>query len=255
VTLHETAALFAAAAAAGSVNAIAGGGTLITFPVLLFFGVAPITANATSTFALVFGTAGSLYGYRRHLAEVKPWLWRFLPVCLIGGFLGAFILTRTSNEAFAAFVPFLLLFATLVFLAQGIFKRLAVYEASHTPRRSALVGALIFQLGVSIYGGFFGAGIGILMLASLGFLGLTHIHQMNSLKTVLGSAINLVATFWFIACGLVNWPRALLMTAGALVGYYLGSHFAQRIPQNAVRHLITAVGLAISAVLFYQQFR
>jgi hypothetical protein len=254
VHAQEIVALTAAAAAAGAVNAIAGGGTLITFPVLLLFGTAPVTANATSTFALVFGTAGSLYGYREHIAEVKPWLWRFLPVCLIGGFLGAFVLTRTSNEAFARLVPWLILFATLLFLAQGTFGRLARFEAGHIPPRAAVWSALVFQLGVAIYGGFFGAGIGILMLASLGFLGLTHIHRMNSLKTLLGSAINLVATFWFIICGFVNWPRALLMTAGALVGYYLGSHFAQRIPQRYVRHLITAVGLTISAVMFYKQF-
>jgi uncharacterized membrane protein YfcA len=255
VTAHEIAALTAAATAAGAVNAIAGGGTLITFPVLLFFGTPPVIANATSTFALVFGTAGSLYGYREHIAEVKPWLWRFLPVCLLGGFLGAFLLTRTTNETFARLVPYLILFATLLFLAQGTFSRLARYEARHTPPRGALWTALVFQLGVAIYGGFFGAGIGILMLASLGFLGLTHIHQMNSLKTLLGSSINLVAALWFIACGFVNWPRAILMTAGALVGYYLGAHFAQRIPQRHVRRLITAVGLTISAVLFYQQMR
>jgi hypothetical protein len=254
VTGQEIAALSAAAAAAGAINAIAGGGTLITFPVLLFFGTAPVTANATSTFALVFGTVGSLYGYRRHIAEVKPWLVRFLPVCLVGGLLGAVVLTRTSNEAFARLVPFLILFATVLFLAQGAFKRLAVFEAGHTHTRATLCGALVFQLGVSIYGGFFGAGIGILMLASLGFLGLTHIHQMNSLKTVLGSAINLVAALWFIWSGLVNWPRAILMTFAAMAGYYLGSHFAQRIPQQYVRRLITGIGLTISAVLFYQQF-
>ncbi len=254
MNLHEIAALAAASAAAGAVNSIAGGGTLITFPVLLLCGVAPVTANATSTFALVFGTAGSLYGYRRHLAEVRPWLKRFLPVCVVGGVLGAVLLTHTGNEAFARLVPFLLLFATVLFLAQGAFRRLSAYEAAHTPHRGALWGALLFQFGVALYGGFFGAGIGILMLASLGFLGLTHIHQMNTLKTILGTTINFVAVLWFLAKDLVDWPRALIMTAGALVGYYIGSHFAQSIPQRYVRHLITAVGLGISAVLFYRQF-
>jgi uncharacterized membrane protein YfcA len=254
VNVHEIIALTAAAAAAGAVNSIAGGGTLITFPVLLLFGTPPVTANATSTFALVFGTAGSLFGYRRHLADVKPWLTRFLPVCLLGGLLGALVLTRTSNAVFAKLVPFLLLFATLLFLAQGAFSRLSKYEATHRPRHGAVWGALVFQFGVALYGGFFGAGIGILMLASLGFLGLTHIHQMNSLKTIFGTAINLVATLWFIWSGFVDWPRALIMTGGALIGYYLGSHFAQRIPQRHVRHLITAVGLTISVVLFYKQF-
>jgi uncharacterized membrane protein YfcA len=190
---------------------------------------------------------------------VKSWLKIFLPVSLAGGLLGSMLLTRLPAEVFSRLVPFLLLFATVIFLAQGAIGRLSLIELRHAdgrpPARSALAGAMLFQFGVAVYGGYFGAGIGILMLASLGFLGLTHIHQMNALKTILGSAINLVATLWFVANGLVNWPKALVMTAGALGGYYLGSHGAQRIPQLYVRRLITGIGLAISAVMFYQEFK
>ncbi len=107
---------------------------------------------------------------------------------------------------------------------------------------------------MAIYGGYFGAGIGILMLASLGFIGLSNIHEMNTLKTILGSLINLVAAVWFIGAGLVDWPKAGVMTAGALVGYFLGSHYAQRIPQQRVRQIITVIGFTISAVTFYEQF-
>src|SRR5262245_24089322 len=117
--------LAAAAGAAGMINAVAGGGTLITFPALLFFGTPPLTANATSTLALVFGTAGSVYGFRSQIASVKTWLKRFLPVSLLGGLAGGILLTRTREAVFAKLVPFLILFATVLFLAQGAFRRLA----------------------------------------------------------------------------------------------------------------------------------
>jgi len=107
---------------------------------------------------------------------------------------------------------------------------------------------------VALYGGYFGAGIGILMLASLGLMGLDHIHEMNTIKTVLSTVINLVASVWFIVAGLVDWPKAAIMTVAALAGYYLGAHYAQGIPQNRVRQIITAIGFAISAITFYRQF-
>jgi len=248
--------LLLAAAAGGAINAVAGGGTLVTFPTLLFFGTPPIIANATSTLALVIGTSGGIYGYRKHLEPVKPWLWRFVPVSTVGGLIGAVLLTRTSNDSFSKLVPFLILFATLLFLAQGAFRRFANLEgpAADGRRNQKVGGAILFQLAVAIYGGYFGAGIGILMLASLGFIGLGNIHEMNTLKTILGSLINLVAAVWFISKGLIHWPKAWVMTAGALLGYYLGSHYAQQIPQRRVRQIITLIGFVISAVTFYEQF-
>jgi uncharacterized membrane protein YfcA len=251
----EVIALFIAAAAAGAINAVAGGGTLVTFPVLLLFGTAPVVANATNTLALVIGTAGSIYGYRRHFEVVKPWLWSFLPVSLLGGLLGAVLLTRTDEGVFGKLVPFLILFATLLFLAQGAFRRFAGNQMEQgSGVRKGVMAAVLFQFGVAVYGGYFGAGIGILMLASLGFIGLTHIHEMNALKNILGSMINLVAALWFVSAGLIDWPRALIMTAGALGGYFLGAHYSQRISQRAVRIIITVIGLSLSAVMFYRQF-
>ena len=258
MTLTELIVLSQAAAAAGMVNAIAGGGTLITFPTLLAFGMPSIIANATSTLALFVGTAGSVYGYREPIRAVRPWLKRFVPVSLLGGLLGGILLTVTKEETFAKMVPFLLLFATVLFLLQGPFRRFAGFGGQGeiaTTHHHAVWGAVLFQFFVALYGGYFGAGIGILMLASLGLLGLTNIHEMNGLKTVLGSLINLVAAAYFIWAGLIDWPRAGVMTVGALAGYFLGSHFAQRIPQRRVRQLITGIGFAISAVLFYKQFR
>ena len=256
MSLIEILGLALAAAAGGAINAVAGGGTLVTFPALLFFGTPPIVANATSTLALVMGTSGSIYGYRKHLQPVKPWLWRFALVSTLGGLIGAVLLTWTSNKTFSKLVPFLILFATVLFLLQGTFRRLANLEAAAAPdhRHHAVWGAILFQLGVAIYGGYFGAGIGILMLASLGFLGLSNIHEMITLKTILGSLINVVAAVWFIAKDLIHWPKAGVMTAGALLGYFLGSHFAQKIPQQRVRQLITLIGFLISAVTFYEQF-
>jgi len=255
----EILALAVAAAAAGTINAVAGGGTLIIFPALLFFGTPPVTANATSTLALVFGTAGSVYGFRQQIAPVTPWLKRFVPLSLLGGLVGGVLLTRTKEDVFARMVPFLILFATIIFVAQGAFRRFAGFadksETASAPHRRALWAAVLFQFFVAVYGGYFGAGIGILMLASLGYLGLTNIHEMNCLKTVLGSLINQVAAIYFIFAGLIDWPKTLVMTAGAVTGYFLGAHYSQRIPQPRVRQIIMAVGFVISAVMFYRQFR
>jgi uncharacterized membrane protein YfcA len=242
--------------AAGAINAVAGGGTLVTFPTLWAFGAPPTVANATSTLALMLGTSGGVFGYRRHMASIKPWLWRFVPVSLIGGGLGSWLLTRTDEKTFSRLVPFLILFATIVFLLQGAFRKFAGLDTRGElhAKHHAVLGAIFFQFAVAVSGGYFGAGIGILMLASLGFIGLTHIHEMNALKTVLSALINLVAAIWFAAYGLIHWPKAGVMTAGAVAGYFIGSHYAQRIPQARVRQIITLIGFVISAVAFYKEF-
>ena len=251
----EILGLMLAAAAGGAINAVAGGGTLVTFPTLLLFGTPPIIANATSTLALVVGTAGGVFGYRQHLESVRPWLWRFVPVSLMGGLLGSILLTHTTDRTFSKLIPFLILFATILFLAQGLFRRLTVLSETNAIAKPQTIGwAILFQFVVALYGGYFGAGIGILMLASLGFVGLSHIHQMNTLKTLLASLINLVAAVWFILSARIHWPQAAVMAVGALAGYYLGSHYSQRIPQNRVRQIITGIGFVLSAVTFYKEF-
>jgi hypothetical protein len=254
MSVTEILGLVFAAAAGGAINAVAGGGTIITFPTLLFFGTPSIVANATSTLALVVGTSGSIYGYRQHLDPVRKWLWRFIPVSLLGGLAGSILLTVTSAQTFSKLVPFLILFATALFLAQGMFFKMVRIEAPGEHRPHAIWAAILFQFFVAVYGGYFGAGIGILMLASLGFIGLTNIHEMNALKTILGSLINLVAAVCFIVAGLIHWRKAGVMTFGAVIGYYLGAHFSQRIPQQRVRQLITAIGFVLSALTFYEEF-
>jgi uncharacterized membrane protein YfcA len=153
-------------------------------------------------------------------------------------------------------VPFLILFATVLFVSQGIFRRFFKSRSESSSRHGPLsiFMAILFQLGVAIYGGYFGAGIGILMLASLGFIGLSDIFEMNTLKTILAALINLVAAIWFIYAGLINWPKAATMTIGALIGYFLGSHYSQKIPQQQLRRIISGIGFTISAVTFYKQF-
>ena len=221
----------------------------MTFPVLLLCGTPPVLANATSTVGLVIGTAGSIMSFRSHLKAVRSMLWWFVPVCLVGAGIGSWLLTQTSDDQFSRLIPFLVLFATVLFFLQGFLRKSAT-----TAKSKALWFSVALQLPVAIYGAFFGAGIGILMLASFGFMGMTHIHEMNALKNVLGLLINVVAATWFIAAGMVNWPQALALTAGALIGYYFGAHYSQRIAPQRVRHLITAIGLIISVVMFWRQF-
>lgn len=247
--------LIAAGFGAGAMNAIAGGGTVLTFPALMLVGGDALRANTTSTVALIIGVVGSMVAYRRHVPRVASWLKTFIPVSLLGGVIGSILLTVTPPELFEWLVPFLLLFATVLFMSHGFFRRHAQHSAGvHAhPGGAWLAGAILFQFGVSIYGGYFGAGIGILMLASLGMLGLGDIHEMNTVKTVLGGFINLVAAGYFVWRGLVDWPQAGSVAVGSLAGYYAGAAFAQTIPQASVRHIASGIGLLLSALFFWRQ--
>jgi uncharacterized membrane protein YfcA len=248
----EISFLSVAALLAGAINAIAGGGTILTFPALLAFGMPAIRANATSTVALLIGMIGSAYGYREHLPATAFWIRRFGLASVIGGFLGALLLTKTPADTFEKLVPFLLLFATVLFMAQNVFGRIAEAEAAAHTRHGVISVAL--QFFVALYGGYFGAGIGILMLAVFGLMGLHDIHEMNTLKTVLSVLINLVASLYFAFSGLVDWPEATVMIVASTLGYFAGARLTQRISRQRVRHLITAIGLSISAVMFWKEF-
>ena len=238
---------------AGAINAIAGGGTLLTFPALVGLGIPPLVANATSTVALWPGALASMWGYRRELAGSHGWARRFAIPSVLGGMVGAWLLLRTPEERFDAIVPWLVLGATALFMLQGpVMRELrrrrgdaltapAGDEAAASGHPGTLL--LVFQFAVAIYGGYFGAGVGILMLAALGFMGLSNIHRMNGLKNWGGFCMNVVAAAMFIASGLVNWPVALTMAVAALAGGYAGSRLAQRVGQRWVRRGIVAVGV------------
>lgn len=245
--------LFAAGFIAGLMNAVAGGGTIITFPALILAGISPIGANATSTVALLPGSLAGVAGYRRMLPSVWKWIRLFALVSVIGGLAGAILLTKTPERVFARLVPYLILFATILFTARTFFARVFRLESKSVGSARWLVCAILFQILVSIYGGYFGAGIGILMLASLGMLGFVDIHQMNAVKNVLAFLINVIAAVYFVIKGMIDWPAAGMVAAGAIAGGYSGAHFSQKIPQRAVRFSITAIGLIITAVMFYKQ--
>ena len=268
MTPLEILALAASAFAAGIMNAMAGGGTILTFPTLLLIGVSPITANATSTVALLPGVVASLAGYRREVRAHRPWLKTLFVPSLVGGALGSVLLLRTPEKLFAALAPQLVLFATVLFMLQGLVARRVARraggEAPAAPLNPATPGGLtasrfaiasLLQLGVAIYGGYFGAGIGILMLALLGFLGLSDIHAMNGLKAFFNFTINSVAAAWFIVQGAVDWPAALVLAVGAVAGGYGGARLARRIGQKKARAAVVVIGLLVTAVLFWQQTR
>jgi uncharacterized membrane protein YfcA len=250
--------LFFAALVAGALNSVAGGGSFISFPALLFTGMAPIAANATNTAAVWPGSVASAVAYRN---RITPAARRLLPPLLItgviGGVLGACILLRTPPATFLHIVPWLLLGATLLFVASGpITARVNALHARSRSRRddtpSALLMAiaLLLELLVAMYVGYFGAGVGILILALLAFMGMEDIHTMNALKTVLVSVVNGVATVTFIWARVIVWPQALLMLVGAMLGGYGGAHFAQKIDPQRIRWLVIAIGFTMSLYFF-----
>ncbi len=250
------AALVAASAGAGVMNALAGGGTIVTFPTLILLGVPSIQANATSTVALLPGAAASMAGYRAEVASHREWLKTLFLPSLVGGAIGSVLLLRTPEKVFAHLAPYLVLFATLLFLLQVVLARRSPSDdgPADGPRSATRwAGASIYQLGVAVYGGYFGAGIGILMLVVLGFLGLKDIHAMNGLKNFFGITINVVAAAYFVFKGAVVWPLALVMIVGATVGGYAGARFARRIGKEKARAAVIVIGFAVTAILLLQQ--
>ncbi len=256
---HLLLPLVALAAAAGAaMNAVAGGGTLVTFPALVALGIPMVTANATSTVALWPGTMTSLWGYRAELRGARRWAIAFAVPSFIGGIIGALLLLVTPEQRFAAIVPWLILGATALFIAQGPllsrFRERAPAAEMHDADGSLHPPSapfLVYQLFVGVYGGYFGAGAGILMLAALGLMGLTNIHQMNGLKNWGGGVMNLVAVVIFAVSGIVDWPIALAMAVGATLGGVGGSLLAQRVGQTWVRRAIVTIGLGSGLAMLF----
>lgn len=248
--ITHAAAAFAAAFAAGMINSVAGGGTLVTFPTLIYLGLTSVTANATSTVAIWPGSLGGMAGYRRELATVERRMLALVIPSLIGGITGAWLLRFTPPALFDKLVPYLILFATVLFMVQEpVQRRLKALSSNHESTQW-LVGAMLFQLFVALYGGYFGAGIGILMLAALGVLGLTDIHQMNGLKNFFALCINGVAAIYFVYAGMVFWPDVLVMAVGAIAGGYGSAGIARRIGRQRVRQIVVCLGFAMAVSLF-----
>jgi uncharacterized membrane protein YfcA len=255
--------LAVAAVLAGAVNSVAGGGTLLTFPSLyaaleVAGGTAAqepgIFANGTSTVALLPGALAAIWGYRDELRSVERWSFILLGPSLLGGFLGVILVTRLPESVFEGLVPWLILTASLLFALQPTIARWTGIGSSRGPAsRSMVAGVVGFQFLVAVYGGYFGAGIGILMLSALAMMGFSDIHAMNGLKSLLNSCINGVAAIWFIVDGKVVWPLAIVMAVAALVGGYGGARVARRLNRNLVRGIITAIGFLLAAWYFSRQ--
>jgi uncharacterized protein len=239
---------------AGAINSVAGGGTLVSFPALIWLGLNSVTANATSTVAIWPGTVGSVWGYRRELRDAEPRFRVLILPSLVGGIAGALLLRWTPPALFDKLVPYLILFATLLFMAQEpVQRKLKTAGAGAHKSTQWLVGAILFQLFVGLYGGYFGAGIGILMLAALSILGLNDIHEMNSLKVVFGGSINGVAAAYFIWAGMVQWPFVLIMAVAAILGGWGGAGTARKMGRTAVRRIVIAIGLGMAVSLFFRK--
>ena len=255
----QIAAICALAVLGGAANSIAGGGMLLVFPALIGLGVPPITANATSTVSLWPSAITSMWSYRGELAGARAWGARFVITNAIGGLAGALLLLATPEQRFKALVPWLVLGATFLFAAQQPIVRWLRREGDVVPHAPALnadgtlrpppIGFLVIQFVLAVYGGYFGAGAGILMLGVLGFIGLTNIHQMNGLKNWAALCFNGVAIFTFVVSGVVDWPLAIVLGASAAAGGYIAAGLAQRVPQAAVRATVVVIGLGYVAWL------
>lgn len=271
-----------AAFLAGGVNALAGGGTLLTFPTLLGVltpqvgsAAAGVLANGTSTTALVPASLGSAWGFRRELFHLRRFLVWLLPPSIIGAVIGTLLVTRLPPEYFNRLVPWLLLTAAVLFTLQPyLTKRKPRVVANDEPADrpigdvcdsdthvppNRLAGMVALQFLIAIYGGYFGAGIGILMLTGLGFMGLSNIHQMNGLKSVLGTAINGVAVVIFISedtvggKNTIEWIPALAMMGTSVVGGFVAAHYSRQVPGKYVRWLVIVVGFCLAAFYFWKQ--
>ena len=253
VALETIIFLFVAGALGGALNAVAGGGSFIAFPALLFTGVAPIAANATNTVALWVGVTASTGAYRKHLDISRRIMVPLAITSVIGGIAGVYLLLHTPAQTFLRVLPWLMLGATLLFVFGG---RLGRSQSGLTENisTSSLVFASVFELIVAVYGGYFGGGVGIVNLAMLAVIGMKDIHAMNALKVVLGGIINGIAVITFIVARAVVWKQGAVMIVGALVGGYLGAHYAQKLPPAWIRGFVIVVGTGMTAYFFCKAY-
>jgi uncharacterized membrane protein YfcA len=242
--------VLAAGLLAGAMNSIAGGGTMLTFPALLAAGLPPVLANTTSTVALYFGMPGSVWAFRRRLREVRGWIVPLGLVSLVGGLAGALLLIRLPESVFETAVPWLILGATALFLLNEPIRRWAFAHATdRDPEKPPRWGSA-FQSLVAIYGGYFGAGIGIMMLAGLGLLGIRDLQRMNALKNLLALLCNTAAMLFFLVTGSFDGRLVVILLVGSIPGYFLGAHFAQRVSARVVRFSVAAIGIGIAVSLW-----
>lgn len=241
---------------AGVINAVAGGGALILFPVLLSAGLSPITANASMNLIVQPGAISSAFGYRSHLKKLPIQYYLLLLPCFIGGFVGAIILVKTSNVQFEHIVPYFMAFALLLLLFQSPIhgwmynRKNAALKRRHHFTVLVLICTMFFA--ISLYGGYFGAGFGIVVLAFLGLTKIGDIQQMNGLKNIAAVSIGVADSIYFIPHGLIDWKILPLFTIGNLIGGYFGATYSAKLHTKTLHIGIIVIGAAITAALFYK---
>jgi uncharacterized membrane protein YfcA len=251
LTLVNTLLLFSSSFIAGGINTVAGGGSFITFPMLIFTGMSPIAANATNNTGIWVGNIASIGPYFKDLNIQKRTMLLLCITSLIGGLLGSIALLYTSADVFKKLIPYLLLFATLVFTFGESLKKLFQKQIEKlSPKPPTLLNMIIFQLIIAIYGGFFGAGTGILILATLSFLELKSIHQIIAFKVFLSSCMNGIAIVPFFFAGLIVWHQASLIAVGASLGSYFTSHYARKLDSKLVRKIVIVTAFSMTGYFF-----
>jgi len=247
--------LLLAALIAGAINSVAGGGSFVSFPALLFLGIPPVNANATNTVALWPGQPASVWAYRGELRHLpKSAIIPLTVIGIVGGILGAWVLLITPQKTFMHLVPWLLLIATLIFMMSARISRWVRERSAHAQRGEFATGrGVVLQLFIAFYIGYFGAGAGILILAMLALLGMEHIHTMNALKAWLTTVSNGVAAVLFVFSHAVYWPQAILMIVGSVLGGYFGAYFAQKTKPEHVRLIVIVIGFVLTAYFFARQ--
>jgi uncharacterized membrane protein YfcA len=254
LTIERAVFLFFAGLLGGALNAVAGGGSFISFPALVFTGVPEIPANATNTIALWTGVTASGGAYRSRLQVGRRMLIPLVLTSFVGGVLGALLLLNTPERTFRFVLPWLMLGSTLLFLFSKRLARGRSNAVSHEVRPKAILVASLIELVVAVYGGYFGGGVGIVNLAMLAAIGMSDIHEMNALKSVLGSAINGVAVLVFVLRRAIYWPQAVIMILGAVVGGYFGAKYALRLRQSWVRTFVIITGLGMTGYFFWRAY-
>ncbi len=253
MTLSQAAVLFIAGMLAGGLNAMAGGGGFITLPALLWSGSAPILANIGGTIAVWPGLLATLFAFRRNLQGHKHPLKLYMGMGVVGSSIGAALLLVSTNSFFMALLPWLLLFATLLFIfGKRITDRLVAMRGGGEPFPRPVVWFLLFL--IAIYGGYFGGGMGIMTLAVLTLIGMRNIHEMNALKSLLVTVINGVGVVIFISVGKVEWPRCLVMTVGCIIGGYSAGSLSQKVDSAKLRRFIAAMASAMTLYFFYRTY-
>ena len=248
MTLALGALLFFAAAGAGALNAVIGGGTFLSFPALVFAGVPAVTANATNALALVPGSLASAFAFRRELASSRRQLWWMSVASSAGGGVGGVLLLTTSERTFTALVPWLLLVASALFTA-------GPWLVARLPpaRITSLLPLAAAQFAISVYGGYFGGGMGILMMGAWSLLGLTDVHAMAALRTWLAVLINATAVVAFVAAGRIAWAPGAVMICGATLGGYFGASLVRRLSPKTLRLVVVTLAWSMTAVFFVRR--